>query len=61
MTITITDTLTNDSTIRISQLNIPTEKAIRQFIDKKVFIPDPKKALWLAIGIPGGGQKYNRK
>lgn len=25
------------------------------------FVPDPKKALWLAIVIPGGGQIYNRK
>lgn len=25
------------------------------------FIPDPKKALWLAIIFPGGGQIYNRK
>ena len=25
------------------------------------FIPDPKKAMWLAIVIPGGGQIYNRK
>lgn len=25
------------------------------------FIPDPKKALWLAIVFPGGGQIYNRK
>ncbi len=25
------------------------------------FIPNPKKALWLAIVIPGGGQIYNRK
>ena len=61
MAITITDTLTNDSTIRISQLKIPTEKAIHQFLEKKIFIPDPKKALWLAIAIPGGGQIYNRK
>ena len=42
MAITITDTLTNDSTIRISQLKIPTEKAIHQFLEKKTFIPDPK-------------------
>lgn len=28
---------------------------------KERFIPDPKKALWLAIVIPGGGQIYNRK
>lgn len=25
------------------------------------FVPDPKKAMWLAIIIPGGGQIYNRK
>ena len=25
------------------------------------FIPDPKKAMWLAIIFPGGGQIYNRK
>ena len=25
------------------------------------FIPNPKKALWLSIVIPGGGQIYNRK
>lgn len=25
------------------------------------FVPDPKKAMWLAIVFPGGGQIYNRK
>ncbi|MBQ0047486.1 MAG: hypothetical protein KBT33_08265 [Prevotellaceae bacterium] len=25
------------------------------------FIPDPKKAMWLAVVFPGGGQIYNRK
>lgn len=25
------------------------------------FIPDPKRAMWLAMVIPGGGQIYNRK
>lgn len=29
--------------------------------DKTRWIPDPKKALWLAIAFPGGGQIYNRK
>ncbi len=28
---------------------------------KKNFVPDPKKALWMAIVFPGGGQVYNRK
>ena len=26
-----------------------------------VWVPDPKKAMWLAIVFPGGGQIYNRK
>ena len=26
-----------------------------------IWIPDPKKALWMAIAFPGGGQIYNRK
>lgn len=30
-------------------------------IQKPRWIPNPKKALWLAIAIPGGGQIYNRK
>lgn len=29
--------------------------------DKTRWIPDPKKAMWLAIVFPGGGQIYNRK
>ena len=30
-------------------------------IGTKRWIPDPKKAMWLAIVFPGGGQIYNRK
>lgn len=38
--------------------------SLRQYVNSKTknrFIPDSKKALWLAIVIPGGGQIYNRK
>ena len=30
-------------------------------LTKPRFIPDPKRALWLALVIPGAGQIYNRK
>lgn len=30
-------------------------------LEKKRWIPDPKKSMWLAIAFPGGGQIYNRK
>ena len=29
--------------------------------DWNKWVPDPKRALWLAIVFPGGGQIYNRK
>lgn len=32
-----------------------------QDLNKKIFIPNPTKATWLAVVFPGGGQIYNRK
>ena len=32
-----------------------------KYINKKIFIPNPTKATWLAVVFPGGGQIYNRK
>ena len=38
----------------------PTD-SINGALNKKIFIPNPTKATWLALVIPGGGQIYNRK
>ena len=38
----------------------PTD-SLHDALNKKVFIPNPTKATWLALVIPGGGQIYNRK
>lgn len=41
--------------------NMPPIEPTKQFGHKKVFVPDPAKATWLAVIFPGGGQIYNRK
>ena len=35
--------------------------SLQKAIDTKRWIPNPTKATWLALVIPGGGQIYNRK
>ena len=35
--------------------------ALKQKLPKPKFVPDPERALWLALVIPGAGQIYNRK
>lgn len=61
MTITVADSLERDSGFQATTVVIPSQKSIQKMVEKQFFVPDPKKALWLAIAIPGGGQIYNRK
>lgn len=43
--------------IVISQDSLPPT----QDLNKKIFVPNPTRATWLAVVFPGGGQIYNRK
>lgn len=44
--------LTSAEKKRLEQMALP---------QKKAFIPDPQRALWLSLILPGAGQIYNRK
>lgn len=44
----------------VEEQTVPVD-SLQKAVDTKRWIPDPAKATWMALVIPGGGQIYNRK
>ncbi len=55
------NSLVDDSTKIVQQVDSVMKGALKRKLPKPKFVPDPKRALWLALVIPGAGQIYNRK
>ncbi|GCB36632.1 DUF5683 domain-containing protein [Bacteroides faecalis] len=66
--IQVADSLKASNQIELKKIEQPEAIVINQDslppvqdLNKKIFVPNPTRATWLAVVFPGGGQIYNRK
>ena len=59
----INESMDSVSLVSLPELTLDVPKDSAQVVDSipVAWKPNPKRALWLALAIPGGGQIYNRK